>query len=242
MTTVSEVAPDLFRISTFIPEMNLQFNQFLVRDEQPMLVHTGMRALFPAVRETVAGLLDPTTIRWIAFSHFEADECGALREWQALAPEAVAACSLVGKNVSVDDVVAARPARGLSDGDVVSTGRYRFRFLRTPHVPHGWDAGLFYEETEGTLLCSDLFHQNGDVEPHTASDVVGRFRRMLETYEQGPFSSYMPYTPRTATILDRLAELRPKTLATMHGSTFTGDGAQALKDLEVAMREVLGQG
>jgi flavorubredoxin len=240
MTTVSEVAPDLYRISTYVAEADLQFNQFLVRDEQPLLFHTGMRALFPAVQEAVARVIDPATIRWIGFSHFEADECGSLREWQLLAPEAAAVCSFVGKVVSVDDVVAARPARPLDDGEVVSTGRYRFRFLRTPHVPHCWEAGLLFEETQGTLLCSDLFHQSGDVEPMTSSDVVGRFRQTLLDYERGPLASYMPYTNQTPRILDRLARLKPKTIATMHGSTFTGDGEQAIRDLGAVVKEILG--
>ncbi|HKJ76143.1 MAG TPA: MBL fold metallo-hydrolase [Gammaproteobacteria bacterium] len=240
MATVTEVAPDLFRIATYIRPFDLQFNQFLVRDEQPLLFHTGMRGLFPEVREAVTGLLDPATLRWIGFSHFEADECGALREWQELAPQATAVCSLVAKSVSVDDVVAARPAEALADGATFSTGRYRFRFLQTPQVPHAWDAGLLFEETQATLLCSDLFHQNGDVEARTTSDVVGRFRQTLTAYQAGPFADYLPYTPRTEPTLQRLAELRPRTLATMHGSTFEGDGARALADLGTVLREVLG--
>lgn len=241
MTAVTEIAPDVFRISTYVPAAGLQFNQFLVRDAEPLLYHTGMRGLFPAVREAVGRLIDPPTLRWIGFSHFEADECGALREWQTVAPEATAVCSLVAKAVSVDDVVAARPARALMDGETLETGNYRFRFLATPQVPHGWDAGMLFEETQGTLFCSDLFHQNGEVEAVTESEVVGRFRRTLESYEQGPFASYMPYTPRTGKILSRLASLGPRTLAAMHGSTYRGDGAQAIRDLAGVMEEVLGR-
>lgn len=242
MTSISEIASDLYRISTYVPEANLQFNQFLVRDEQPFLFHTGMRSLFAPVKDAVSQLIDPATIRWIGFSHFEADECGSLREWQSLAPGASAACSLVAKLVSVDDVVAARPARPLNDGEVIDTGKYRLRFIRTPHVPHCWDAGLFFEETQATLLCSDLFHQNGDVEPLTSADVVGRFRQTLLDYEKGPFASYMPYTPHTAPILERLSLLKPKAIATMHGSTFVGNGEKAIGDLAVAMEEILGGG
>lgn len=240
MTTVSEIAPGIYRISTYLSEADLQFNQFLVRDEQPLLFHTGMRGIFPAVREAVTRILDPATIRWISFSHFEADECGSLREWQTLAPGATAVCSFVGKVVSVDDVVAARPAQPLNDGELVTTGRYRFRFLRTPQVPHCWEAGLLFEETQGTLFCSDLFHQSGNVEPLTSSDIVGRFRETLLAYEQGPFASYMPYTPKTPGILERLADLKPKTLATMHGSTFTGNGERAINDLAGVINELLG--
>jgi flavorubredoxin len=241
MAQIAEIAPDMFRISTFVPEGNLQFNQFLVRDEQPLLFHTGMKGLFPFVRDAVASLLDPAKIRWISFSHFEADECGALREWQTIAPEATAVCSLVGKVVSVDDVVALRPAQAVADGEVLCTGKYRFRMLHTPHVPHCWEATLLFEETQRTLLCSDLFHQNGDVEPSTSSDVVGRFKQTLIEYQQGPFANYMPYTPYTDATLKRLAGLRPKTLAIMHGSTYVGDGAQAFTDLAQVIKEILGR-
>jgi len=240
MTQINEIAPDMYRISTLIPEINLQFNQFLVRDEQPLLYHTGMKGLFPIVRDAVATLIDPATIRWIGFSHFEADECGALTEWQTLAPEATAVCSFVGKMVSVDDVVARRPAQALADGEVFSTGKYRFRLLHTPHVPHCWEATHLFEEANGTLLCSDLLHQNGDVEPSTSADVVGRFRQTLVDYQQGPLANYMPYTPYTDSTLQRLAALKPRTLAAMHGSTFVGDGAKALTDVAQVLKEILG--
>jgi flavorubredoxin len=240
MAQITEIAPDIYRISTFMPEANLQFNQFLVRDEQPLLFHTGMKVLFPAVRDAVATLLAPASIRWISFSHFEADECGALTEWQTLAPEATAVCSFVAKVVSVDDVVACRPAQALADDELLRTGKYRFRFLQTPHVPHCWEASLLFEETQGTLLCSDLFHQNGDVEPSTSADVVGRFKQTLVEYQQGPLANYMPYTPYTESTLQRLAALKPKTLAAMHGSTFVGDGAKALTDVAQVIKEILG--
>jgi flavorubredoxin len=239
MTRIDEIAPDIYRICTFVPEINLQFNQFLVRDAEPLLFHTGMKKMFPVVRDAVATLLPPETIRWIGFSHFEADECGALSEWQTLAPSATAVCSLVAKLVSVDDVVAQRPAQALADGAQLTTGKYRFLFLQTPHVPHCWEASLLFEETHGTLLCSDLFHQGGDVEPSTTGDVVGRFKQTLVEYQQGPFANYLAYTPYTDRTLKRLAALKPKTLATMHGSTFVGDGERALTDVAQVVKEVL---
>lgn len=239
MARIDEIAPDIYRICTFVPEINLQFAQFLVRDEQPLLFHTGMKKLFPVVRDAVAMLLPPETVRWIGFSHFEADECGALAEWQTLAPSATAICSLVAKLVSVDDVLAQRPAQALADNEQLSTGKYRFRFLQTPHVPHCWEASLLFEETNGTLLCSDLFHQGGDVEPSTTADVIGRFKQTLVEYQQGPFANYLPYTPYTERTLKRLAALKPKTLATMHGSTFIGDGERALNDVAQVVKEVL---
>ena len=239
MSSVTEIAPDVYRISTFIPEADLQFNQFLVNDDEPLLFHTGMRSLFPVVRESLATVIDPARIRWIGFSHFEADECGALNEWLQIAPEAKAVCSMVGALVSVNDF-ASRPAKEMQDNEVLQTGNYRFRFLQTPHVPHCWEAGLLFEETQGTLLCSDLFHQCGDVEPLTESDVIERARKTLVDYQAGPLANYMPYTKHTDRVMQRLAALQPRTIVPMHGSTYVGDGERALRDLAVVMREVLG--
>ena len=240
MARITEIAPDLFRITTFVEPFNLQFSQFLVRDDEPLLFHTGPRALFSEVKAAVASLIDLQTLRWIGFSHFESDECATLPEWQQLAPQSQAVCSVVGKLVSVDDCLALRPAKGMTDGEVLQTGTYRFRFLATPHVPHCWEAGLLFEETERTLLCSDLLHQEGDVEPMTESDVLGRCRKTLVEYQQGPLANYMPYCTLTDATLQRLAALQPKRLATMHGSVYVGDGSKALQDLAIIWREVLG--
>ena len=239
MSQITEIASGIFKISTFIPETNIQFQQFLVRDEEPLLYHTGMRGIFQIVKDSVSKLIDPSTIRWIGFSHFEADECGALREWQKIAPDATAICSFVSKVVSVDDVVAERPAKALKDGEVFITGKARFRFLQTPHVPHAWDAGHLFEENSATLLCSDLFHQNGDVEPITDSEIVSRFKETLIEYQQGPFANYLPLTSKTEQMLIRLADLKPKTIAPMHGSTYVGDGESAIYDLLKVMKDVL---
>jgi len=239
MTTVDEVAPQVFRIATYVPDADLEFAQFLVVDEEPLLFHTGMKALFPAVYEAVRTVIDPARIRWVSFSHFESDECGALNEWLAVAPRAQAACSFVGAVVSVNDF-AVRPARALQNEETFSTGARRFRFLHTPHVPHCWEAGMLFEETEGTLFCSDLFHQLGRVPASTESDVIDECRRTLTEYQKGPFANYLPYTPHTDATLERLARLEPKALATMHGAVFRGDGARALGDLGRLVKEVLG--
>ena len=236
---VTEIAADCYRISTYIPEIDLQFNQFLIKDDEPLLFHTGMRGLFPVVREAVATIMDPAKIRWISFSHFEADECGSLNEWLQIASSAEPVCSTIGAMVSVDDF-SLRPAKAMNDGEVLNTGQHRFRFVQTPHVPHCWEAGLLFDETTGTLLCSDLFHQNGDVEPSTTSDVIDRARNTLIDYQAGPLANYMPYTKHTDGIMQRLAALEPRTIAPMHGSAYAGKGGQAIRDLAVVMREVLG--
>jgi flavorubredoxin len=239
VSTVTEIAPAVFSISTFIPEIDLQFRQFLIRDDEPLLFHTGMKAVFPLVRDAVASVIDPSTVRWIGFSHFEADECGSLNEWLQVAPNAQPVCSMVGAMVSVNDF-ALRPAKGMNDNEVLCTGQHRFRFVQTPHVPHCWEAGLLFEEKKGSLFCSDLFHQGGDVEARTESDVIERARKTLVDYQAGPFANYMPYTKHTDGVMQRLAELEPKTIIPMHGSAYVGDGQQALRDLAVVMREVLG--
>ena len=236
---IDEIAPDVYRISKYAPEIDLQFNQFLVKDDEPLLFHTGMKSLFPSVLESVSSLIDPSTLRWIGFSHFEADECGSLNEWLQIAPAAKPVCSMVGALVSINDF-ASRPALGMTDGQELNTGKYRFRFCQTPQVPHCWEAGLLFEETNGTLLCSDLFHQNGDVEPLTRSDVIDRARKTLIDYQAGPFANYMPYTKHTDGILQNLAALKPQTIAPMHGSAYAGDGERAIRDLAGVMREVLG--
>lgn len=241
MATITEIGPDLYRISTYVPYADLQFNQFLVKDDEPMLFHTGMRALFPRVRDALATIIDPSWVRWIAFSHFEADECGSLNEWLDVASAAEPVCSAVGALVSVNDF-ALRPARAMKHNEVLSTGKYRFRFLQTPHVPHAWEAGLMFGETHGALLCSDLFHQSGDVEPVIESNVVERARQTLLEMQRGPLANYLPYTPHTDRILQELADLKPKVCATMHGSTFRGDGESALRGLAAVLKEVLGGG
>ena len=237
---IDEIAPDLFRLSLCVPQANLQFNQFLVRDAQPLLYHTGLRRIFPLVRDAVARLIDPATLRWIGFSHFEADECGSLNEWLAAAPQAVPVCGQVGAMVNIDDW-ADRKARTLEKDEILETGRYRFRYLATPHVPHGWDAGLLFEETGRSLLCSDLFLQSGHVEPVTAESVIDRALQTLLDYQAGPLADSVPYTPRTDATLKALAALKPQRLVAMHGSTFVGDGEQALLDLAEMMKEVLGE-
>jgi flavorubredoxin len=237
---VTEIAADVFRLSAFHPEAGIQFNQFLVRDEEPFLMHTGLRRMFDVTREAVASLIDPTTLRWIGYSHFEPDECGALNEWLALAPRAQAVCGEVGAAVMLADY-ADRPARTLADGEVLETGRRRLRYLSTPHLPHGWDAGLFFEESDRTLLCSDLFFQPGDPEPLVESDLVGPAADAMRAGQSTPLAKDVPYTPATDALLDRLARLAPRTLAVMHGSSFRGDGAQALRELAPVVREVYGR-
>jgi flavorubredoxin len=239
MFNVAEIAEDVYRISVYVPEIKLQFNHFLVRDEEPLLFHAGLRAMFPQVREAVAQLIDPATIRHVGFSHFESDECGALNQWLEIAPRAGPVCGLVGALVSVNDF-AIRPARTLTREDSFNTGKHRFRFLPTPHVPHGWDAGVMFEETKKILFCSDLFHQWGERESLSTESIIDRCRDALMEAEAGPFAGYVPYTHHTGRVLEELAVRQPRTLAVMHGSSFSGDCARALRELATVMAEVLG--
>ncbi|MCU0529335.1 MAG: MBL fold metallo-hydrolase [Cyanobium sp. Prado107] len=239
MATITEIAPDLFRLSIHVADLDLQFNHFLVRDEQPLLFHAGLKGMFSDLSDAVATLIDPTTLRYVAWSHFESDEIGGLNHWLALAPQAEPVCTFVGKVVSVDDF-AIRPARGMTADDVLTTGRFRFRFLPSPHLPHGWDAGLLFEETRRTLFCSDLLHHFGDVSPVTSADLIGPALAGMRQMQQGPLASYMPYTHQTERLLQGFAELEPQTLALMHGSSFTGASRGMLEDLAGAMKEVLG--
>jgi flavorubredoxin len=239
MAVISEIAPDIFRISVYARLGNLQFNHFLVKDDEPLLFHTGLRGMHTEIREAVSKLINVSELRHISFSHFESDECGSLNEWLVAAPNADVICSQVGALVMVNDFIG-RESRALTDGGTFETGKYRFRYCQTPHLPHGWDSGVLFEETQKTLLCSDLFHQVGDVEPLTTSDVVGRSHQALKEYQAGILAEYVPYTPLTAQNLKKLADLEPKTLAIMHGSSFTGDCARALHDLDVALRELFG--
>jgi flavorubredoxin len=239
-TDITEVAADVYRISTFVPDYHIEFNQFLINDEQPFLMHTGLRKMFNITREAVAKIIDPANLRWIGYSHFEPDECGALNEWLHLAPDAQAVCSVVGGIVMLNDY-ADRPARPLNDNEVLQLGKRRLRFLATPHVPHGWDAGLFFEETDRTLLCSDLFFHPRSDEPLIEGDIVGRARESILAGMDSPLAKDMPYTPYTDRTMERLAELAPRTLALMHGSSFRGDGRTAIEDLAVVIRDTHGR-
>ena len=237
--TVTEIAPDMYRLSVYAADFDLQFNHFLVLDDEPLLYHAGLKGMFPSIRDAVASVMDPSKLRWVGFSHFESDECGGLNDWLEIAPSALPVCSDLGAMVSVNDF-SSRPARGLADGETLVTGKHRFRLCRTPHLPHGWDASVMFEETQKTLLCSDLFHQVGDLEPLTSSDVVGRSVDAMKAYEGGVLAEYSPYTHRTGELFAKLAELKPRRLAIMHGSSFEGDAARALRDLAVGFEEIFG--
>lgn len=239
MYKIDEISPDVYRISVFAPEFQLQFNHFLVKDEEPLLFHAGLRLMFPVLYEAVKTLLNPKTIRWIGFSHFEVDECGALNEWLQVAPDAQAVCSEIGAMVNMSDF-ALRPALSMKNGETLQTGNYTYRFIQTPHLPHGWDAGVMFEEKNKTLLCSDLLHQNGDVAALTDKDILEPHKQALLFYESGPLMDYTPYNHKTKAMLYRLADLKPKTLATMHGSSYFGDCSKVLMDLNEVMEEVWG--
>src|SRR5688572_17086733 len=213
-TQVSEIADRIYRLSTFIPEVaapaGFVFNQFLVLGDEPLLFHTGPRRLFPFVREALGRVLAPERLRWISFGHFEADECGAMNEWLAIAPHAQVAHGRTGVDVSLSDQ-ADRAPRALADGEVIALGdALRVRYLDTPHTPHGWDAGVMFEESTGTLLCGDLFTQVGNAPPLTTGDIVGPAIAGEDLF------GYSSLNPGMGTTIRRLAQLSPRTLALMH--------------------------
>lgn len=223
-TTVHEVADGIFRFSTFVEPANLTFNQYLIRAEQPLLFHCGMRGLFPLVSQAVKGVLPLEQLRWISFGHIEADESGAMNHWLEQAPNAQLAFGQVGCMVSLNDL-AARPPHALADGEVLDLGGKRVRYFATPHVPHNWEAGLLFEETTHTLLCGDLFTRLGPAPALSAEDPVGPALAAEDAFHASAL------TPSTAPTMRRLAQTAPRTLALMHGPAFAGDGAAALNAL-----------
>jgi flavorubredoxin len=227
MTTIDAIADGIYRISTplAIPGGAFSFNQYLVMDEAPLLFHTGPRKLFDATREAIARVMPIEKLRYVGLSHFEADECGALNEFLAVAPDAEPLCGKIAAMVSVGDY-ADRAPRALADGEELSIGGHTVRWLDTPHVPHGWECGFLMETTTRTLLCGDLFTQGGADNPAlTTADILGpseAFRQQLD---------YFAHAPDTRATLHRLADLAPRTLACMHGSAWEGDGGALLRAL-----------
>ncbi len=232
-TNIHEVADGIFRINTpvTIGPGGFSFNQYLIVDDEPLLFHTGLRKMFSLVREAVASVIDPARLRHLAFSHVEADECGALNEWLAIAPQAAPLCSAIAAMVSIDDL-ADRPARPLADGEAVTLGRHTVRWIDSPHLPHAWECGFLMEERTQTLLCGDIFTQPGTGQPPlTEGDILGpseQFRRELD---------YFSHTRNLDALIERLAALQPTTLACMHGSAWTGDGAGLLRELARSLHD-----
>jgi flavorubredoxin len=228
-TDINEIADGIYRLSTFVPEIappaGFTFNQFLVLGDEPLLFHTGLRRMFPLARDAVSRLVPTERLHWIAFGHYEADECGAMNEWLAVAPNARVAHGQTGCLVSLNDM-ADRAPRVLQDGEVIELGRGKqVRYLDTPHTPHGWDAGVMYEESSGTLLCGDLFTQLGNGPALTEGDIVGPSVAAEDLFQ------YSSLCPGMGATIRSLAKLRPRTLALMHGPSFAGDGAAALSAL-----------
>jgi flavorubredoxin len=231
-TKIDEIADGIYRLSTWVPDIappaGFTFNQFLVDAEEPLLFHTGGRGMFPLVSAAVARIRPVEDVRWITFGHVESDECGSMNQWLAAAPRAEVAHGIIGVMVSLNDL-ADRPPRALADGEVIDLGGKRVRHIDTPHVPHGWEARVLYEETTGTLLCGDLFTHYGDGPALTTDDIVG------PAIDAEAMLPAMSLAPNTMVALAQLADLEPTTLALMHGSSFRGDGGTALRTLAQAI-------
>ena len=224
-TRVTEVADGVHQLTTVVPGAPIAFNQYLVTGEQPLLFHTGMRGLFPFVRDGVARVIPPESLRWISFGHVEADESGSMNEWLALAPGATVAQSFIGCMVSIGDL-ADRAPRPLGDGESLDLGGHLVQWFDTPHVPHAWEAGVLYDATTRTLFCGDLFTWLGEYEASTAGDLVGP---AVDAEDSAPGS--LSLHPESGAVIRRLAELDVATLAPMHAPAFTGDCSAALRDL-----------
>ena len=231
-TNVHEIAAGIYRISTPVTAIpgGFTFNQILLVDDEPLLFHTGLRRMFPLVREAVAHVLgDVAKLRYVGFSHFESDECGSLNDWLAVAPNAEAVCGALAAGVSVEDY-AIRPPRALADGQELSLGAKKVRFLDAPSLPHNWECGYLFEKTTRTLLCGDLFTQSGtDNPPLTEREIVGPSEALRKQM------SYFAIEANSRRLLEKLAATEPTTLATMHGSSFQGDGRAQLLGLADAL-------
>lgn len=223
-TRVDEINDGIFRLSTFVPDANIMFNQFVVRAEEPLLFHTGLRALYPLVADALSRIVPLEELRWVTFGHVEADECGSMNRILAAAPNATVAHGAVACLVQVNDL-ADRPPRPLADGEVLDLGERRVRSIDTPHMPHGWDAHLMHEETTRTLFCGDLFTRFGESDATTTDDIVE------VAIESEQFGAPTALTPSTAPMLRGLAALDVDVLALMHGPTFTGDCNKAMLGL-----------
>jgi len=227
-TQISEIAAGVYRFSTFVeqvaPPAGFTLQPVPIDGEEPMLFHCGQRALFPLVAQAAAKVMPLERLRWISFGHVEADECGAMNSWLQVAPKAQVAFGALGCDVSVNDI-AERPPRALEPGEVLELGGRRMRWIPTPHVPHGWEAGVFFDETTGTLFCGDLLTHAGRGSPLTDSDILGPALEAEQMFRA------MSMAPSTAATLRALAELKPATLALMHGSSLRGDCAATLEGL-----------
>lgn len=227
-TTTHEIADGVYRFSTFIPEVappaGFSFNQFLIVGDEALLFHCGMRALFPTVSKAVAAVIPLDRLRWISFGHVEADECASMNQWLAAAPNATIAHGATACAVSLDDM-ADRPPRVLGDGEAIDLGGKRVVWRDTPHVPHGWEAGVMFEEATRVLLCGDLFTQAGAGPALVENDIMAPAIATEDMFHS------MCLGPNTGPAIRGLAEFAPGTLAVMHGSSFTGDAAGALRGL-----------
>jgi flavorubredoxin len=234
-TRVDEIAERIYRMSTFVPDIGptgFTFNQFLIDADEPAIFHAGPRRMFPALSEAIASVLPLDRLRWITFGHLEADECGAMNLFLEAAPHAQVAHTAIGCMVSIDDL-AERPPTPLGPDEALDLGGRRIRSIDTPHVPHGWDAHVLYEETTGTLFCGDLLTQVGDGPAVTGNDLIEAAMAAEEMFQ----SSCL--TPQTAPTIRHLAELNPTTLAVMHGSSYSGDASKALLALADSYEERL---
>jgi flavorubredoxin len=223
-TRVTEIADGVHQLTTYVPEADFSFNQYLVAAVEPLLFHTGPRRMFPLVSGAVSQVVPAEQLRWISFGHVESDECGSMNEWLAVAPQSTVVQGMTGCMVSITDL-ADRAPRPLQQGEVLDIGGHAMRWIDTPHVPHSWEAGLLYDETTRTLLCGDLFTRTGEYAAASNDDIVGPAIAAEDLFSASSLG------PTSSATVRQLAELDIDTLALMHGPAFSGDCRAALLGL-----------
>jgi flavorubredoxin len=216
MARIDEITAGIYRISTTVDIDGgaFQFNQFLVDDERPALIHTGMYGMYEAVRDAVAEVVDPGKLGYVILLHFESDECGGMDRFLEGAPRSTLACSELSNALNLSGWNFGGRVEGHVDGDVIDLGRHKLRFLETPHVHH-WDSMMLFDETSRSLFPSDLFIQAGDQPPvvteNLGSEMCGLYREVGIFAHEGPVRR----------VVERVEALDPDWVHGMHGGSLT---------------------
>ncbi len=235
-TRIDEIVDGIYRISTFSPENGITFNQFLIDDEQPALIHTGTYDHYDGVRAAIAEVIDPARLAHVVLLHWEGDENGGMDRFMSEAPRSLLVGSALSIMLNAHGFGLHERVQGFTDGQTLDLGSHRLRFLETPHVHH-WDSMMIFEESTRSLFPSDLYLQPGDQPPVTSENLSAE---MLEVYRAvGIFAHEDP----VRAVAERIERLAPAWIHAMHGATITGDALPyytgALHDHDFAYQGLL---